>query len=447
MWLRGSQFNWPLWWLLFLLMSGCSQTPEQRALERVKGLWPTVMAPYMQDALWTPQWSYDAAHNLMLPMHCAFEACPGAPKAWRDDFDGFFLRFSAAFSVPLDDNSLREAQFLYLASQYLVLSSGYSDQHGFHDQLYDQALRAVLNAWRDRPAPHWAYSSDFPNMEKRLRWKLSPTRDQWSYFAAIIDEEYYLFATAADLARVAAASGRAVDPAIRDILVLAREVFVQEGVFLPGNRWMMQPGVWKDHKDYRFAGHAEVAEGLEPELVQGIGMDSSHAHRFPLWFRSLSAGSEALEIDAPYREMLEGFRNQFTTHALVFPSKEYSWPVLNNYLSGHNGVYRYGYGTLGDSRGYGPYGLSYVLMQGWYPFLGGEELKAALIWLQESFPLPEEAVQFYLGPDTSRPRHPLVTSDAYYTKGMAELQVNVGLLVANYFSDSNKFDGTPCQDC
>jgi hypothetical protein len=284
-------------------------------------------------------------------------------------------------------------------------------------------------------------------MEKRLRWKLAPTRGQWSYFAAIIDEEYYLFATAADLAKVAIANDRAVDPVLRDILALAREVFVQEGVFLPGNRWMMQPGVWQDHKDYRFAGHAEIAEGLEPELVPGIGMDASHAHRFPLWLRSLRSGSDALGIEAPYGAMLDGFRHQFVTNALVFPSKEYDWPVLNNYLSGHNGIYRYGYDTLGDNVAYGPYELSFVLMQGWYPFLGAEKLKAALVSFQESFPLQEQAVRFYLGPDTSRSRHPLVTSGAYYTKGMAELQVNTGLLVSDYLSAPGKSGDGPCQDC
>jgi hypothetical protein len=56
-------------------------------------------------------------------------------------------------------------------------------------------------------------------------------------------------------------------------------------------------------------------------------------------------------------------------------------------------------------------------------------------------------VQFYLGPDNSRSCHPPVTLGDHDTEGMAGLQVNAGLLVADYFSGYRESGGALCQDC
>lgn len=414
--------------LLFGL-TGCQPSVEESAVSTVQGLWTQTVGPYLQEPLWEPDQNYDAAHLLMLPMHCAFDVCPGQFRQRRDEFREFFTRFEPRFSVPLDSNPLREAQFLYLVTQYLVLSSRYTGWQEHHDALYKKSLKAVHYFWNERPAPHWAYSSDFPNAEKRLRWKLAPTRTQQAYFAAIIDEEYYLMAVASDLLFVAKQRSYPEDADLVEIQQLTREVFEQQGSSGVEGRWLMQPGVWRDHKDYRYAGHDTLEPGLDPEIREGIGMDASHSHRFPLWLESFRRASNK-EGAAFYSKLIEGFRSQFDASVLKPPGSNFRWPVLANYMDGHNGIYRYGYETLGDELGYGPYELSYALFSGWYAFSGSEHLYNAFLWLKNKFPLEAELVRFYLGPDTQRERYPLVEGQSFYKDGFAELLINVSVLVA-----------------
>lgn len=428
------------------LMSGCLvNTQEVQTEQRLRELWPVVISPYLKEPLWMPELSYDAANALMVPMYCAFVACQDAPAEWQAEFHDFFNRFSTQFHVPLDENPLREAQFLYLASQYLLLTDDHPQLDVLHARLYEQILASVRHFWRERPAPHWAYASNFPNMEKRLRWRLAPSKLQYSYFAAVIDEEYFIMAIAADLARINVNNGRAVDPVLLEIMKLAHSTFISQGRFLDNGGWLMQPGVWKDHKDYRFAGNVALSATLEPVIVEDIGMDSAHAHRFPLWLRSLRGGAEALGLENPYDRILVGFAQQFSASALILPADPKGVPMLNNYLSGHNGVYRYQYETLGLVGGYSAHELSYVLLQGWYPFLG-EPFRPVVFRLRELFPLSSSSVSFYLGPDTSRLRHPLVSSTAYYRNGMAEVHVNAGIHVVEYLSD-RVFLESSCRAC
>jgi len=421
--------RWILLNAALFVLAGCQPSAQESAVATVQELWPSTVGEYLQEPLWEPGRSYDAAHLLMLPMHCAFDVCPGQFKQRRDEFREFFTRFEPRFSVPLDSNPLREAQFLYLVTQYLVLSSRYTGWQEHHNALYEKSLKAVHHFWNERPAPHWAYSSDFPNAEKRLRWKLAPTRTQQAYFAAIIDEEYYLMALASDLLFVAKQRSYAEDPVLVEIQQLTREVFEQQGRFDSEGQWLMQPGVWRDHKDYRYAGHSALEPRLAPEVREGIGMDVSHSHRFPLWLESFRRASNEQGAEF-YSRLMEGFRNQFEAFVLKQPGSAFRWPALANYMDGHNGIYRYGYETLGDELGYGPYELSYALFSGWYAFSGSERLYNAFLWLKNEFPLEAELVRFYLGPDTQRERYPLVEGQAFYKDGFAELLINVSVLVA-----------------
>lgn len=420
--------RWFLAVAVILVLSGCQPSVQESALANVQDLWPSTVSEYLQESLWEAEYNYDAAHFLMLPLHCAFDVCNGRFRQQRDEFREFFSRFEPEFSVPLDSNPLREAQFLYLVSQYLAFSSRYTGWQGHHEALYRKSLEAIRYFWTARPAPHWAYSSDFPNAEKRLRWKLAPTRTQQAYFAAVIDEEYYLMAVAADLLFVARQRGYSEDPVLMEIQELTREVFEGQGKFDPRGRWVMQPGVWRDHKDYRFAGHGDLQSGLAPEVVEGISMDASHSHRFPLWLESFRRAASAEDAQF-YSRLIEGFRSQFEAFVLKPPGSAFAWPALTNYMDGHNGIYRYGYKTLGDELGYGPYQLSYALFSGWYAFAGSEPLLGSFVWLKNEFPLDEKIVRFYLGPDSERERYPLVQGQAFYQDGFAELLINLSTLV------------------
>ena len=391
--------------------------------ERVRELWDHTVSQYLMSKLWRQPNVYDAPHMLMLPMEFALR---GDNDRLARDFHDFFQRFEAAAPLRFDDNPLRRIQFEYWVSRYLRLSQG---ETGWQRRLLEDRLESLRRHWLEEPAPHWAYSSDFPSARKRLLWKLDRETTGFRYFRAVIDEEYYVFTTAAELAIALDQRGRQRPDFVRDLLSQAYRTFREQGAFSDDGRWLMQPGVWSDHKDYRYAGHPRLAPGLEPRVVPGIAMDVSHSHRMPLWLDSLALAAPTPEEGRFFSRVRNGFERQFRQKAWVPATPEFPVPRLTNYLDGHNGIYRYGYATAGDNLGYGPYELSGAFVWGWYGVLGGPELTQGRRRLLEQMPLSGSVLATYVGPNTSRDRHPLVTWPDYYQNGFAELHLRLGLLL------------------
>jgi hypothetical protein len=98
-------------------------------------------------------------------------------------------------------------------------------------------------------------------------------------------------------------------------------------------------------------------------------------------------------------------------------------------MDGWNGVYRYGYITQGEGKGYGPYELSGTMLLGWWSFLPGEKIRDVYCYISSRFPLSEEEIKVYLGPDTTRDRHPSIKSRAQFEDGLLEL---ISKLICKY---------------
>ena len=81
-------------------------------------------------------------------------------------------------------------------------------------------------------------------------------------------------------------------------------------------------------------------------------------------------------------------------------------PILNNYMCGHNGYYRWKYSTHKNS-GYGPYKLSGTFGFGWWSLLKNEKISDYYLLLYNAYPLNEANAAIYEA-ITSRERHPIV---------------------------------------
>ena len=98
---------------------------------------------------------------------------------------------------------------------------------------------------------------------------------------------------------------------------------------------------------------------------------------------------------------------------------------MNNYMDGWNGLYRWGYATTGEDSGYRSFELSGSLLTIWWGMLNDPRVTVAYCELAQNFPLPNEAVTLYVGPNTTRERHPLVTWPGYFANGFAELNARL----------------------
>ena len=190
---------------------------------------------------------------------------------------------------------------------------------------------------------------------------------------------------------------------------------------------VLQPGAWTDHPDYEYAGHTEMVPGMPRSPVSGIAPDSSHSHRLPLFLSSLAEGGRNSGEEMLYRALKAGLAEQFLAKVAVPPSESFGAVRLTNFMDGHNGVYRWGYQTIGEGSGYGPYELSGTFNLGWWAFLGDTRVRDLYVTQVSKFPLPEAVIDTYLGPgrNSLREQNLRITSPECYRNGMRELLVRL----------------------
>lgn len=403
------------------LIAACSgeQKPEKPTETRLDILWNNTVEQLLKSDIWEPAYRYDASHVLMLPMEYAFSNSDEDFIKKQEQFHQAFLKSFEYRDTFYDGSILDITQYQYFVNRYLFksLESGvWTDRH---QMLFDENLQYFKGLWLSEPAWSWAHSSDFEGMKKRLDWKLITFDVNYSYYRAIIDDELFMFANAAELLKISKILGVSNFDYLVDVIEYAQITFEQESFYLFDNVWLFQPGVWSEHPNYTYAGNELLYEGLEKSMVSDITRDTSHGHRYPLVIKSLFEASNTQEQKLFFRDKLKGLRVLFEQRILLDSAHNEIGPRLTNYMDGHNGVYQYSPDKFGDKLGYAPSQLSGIITLGWYSFLGSEKLNNQLSNLE--YPLSDELVSLYTGPNTSRKRHELLQWPEYFENGFAEL--------------------------
>jgi hypothetical protein len=371
----------------------------------------------LTEDLWNPRDEYDAAHYLMIPMQHAFAS---GNAARQQEFAAYFARLVASGMDVLEER-LHRLQHLYLAGRFAVLATQAGKSALIPAGLVEALGQEVERMWIGEPSWQWGREPFPGGMSERIRWKLDTQNVALSYYRTIIDEELFTFGIAADVKAVERLTGAQLpqSPLLDDVLATAREVFVEEVVRHSDGGWLLQPGVWTDHRDYRYAGHDAIAPDLEPALVPGISWDTSHSHRMPMLLTSLESayppGSEANNF---YADLKAGLEVQFYNHVLVGPSAEFPGYRTTNFMDGRNGLYRHFPGRADGFLGYEPFRLSGTMFIGWWSALDTQRMREVYRRLSEQFPLTDQMLQTY-DVTVSRDRHPIV----YWDSGVHELLV------------------------
>jgi hypothetical protein len=365
----------------------------------------------------------------MVPLHAAFER---SDSAWEHDFaDHFQTMMKSTSSVT--DVTLSRLQYLYLGSEFIILAqkSGHPEliPPGMPDFLFSQ----IRSVWEDQPSAAYEHAP-FHGMRERVLWKLNTHRVTKSYSRAILDDECFLFGIAADLRTYGGTSQQQSSwrSTINDMLEVVDRIFRQEITPTSYGGWLLQPGVWADHPDFKYAGNYRAEPGIQPAPVADIAWDSSHFLRFPLWLTSYmnayTRGSPEYDF---YRDLRQGLNQQFFSRVVVEPTSSVPCYRLNNFMDGRNGVYRWGYGELGPNNGYGPFQASGSLMLGWWAFLGTDQSEKLYRNIADEYPWSKECLELILGPGTGgrqytagelSPNHPAFTFRYLITRLASELK-------------------------
>jgi hypothetical protein len=363
---------------------------------------------------------------LMVPLHAAFSL--GATE-WQQQFASHFARFMASNPPPdyPDAQTLNWLHYFWLAGRFAVLANQYGRPDLVPPGLADYLRGRVHDHWAVRPAGTWAQRAFPGGIRERIAWKLTVQSVSRSYYRGFVDADLFTLAIGADLLtldRFLEEPSSNADE-LREIVAVAKTVYEQRGVLQPGGGWLFQPGVMWDHPDYAYAGQTDMVAGMTIARVPGIAADASHSFRFPLWLRAYSEVTKGTGDAAFWAEILRRLEIQFTETVLVPPTSDFPAWRTNNYMDGWNGVYRWNYVTQGLNNGYGPFQLSGSFSLGLWTFLGTDRIRAAYRDMGSRFPLPPEVIDTYVGPNTSRDRHPLVTQPGNYFNGYRELLVRL----------------------
>lgn len=402
-------------------LTGCSPKNISRPLRLLAAnsdtaLWDQTVRRFLQDDLWSDIHAYDAGHVLMVPLHQAF--LQDVDPAWGEDFQQHASRFGEYLDAggALPKNRINRLQYLYLWTQFALLAKSAGREEMIPAGLPARIRDEHASLWSQVPAWHWDRDPFEGGIRERLAWKRQLTNPERSYHRAIIDEEKFVFAIGADL--VALDQG---DQDAHEAVEMADSLLLAEGTPQPDGGWLFQPGVMEDHPDYAYAGHEQASTGMVTKPRPGISGDTSHAHRWARWLRSLANVGGPEQRASLYTDIMDRLNHQFATKALVPPDDEFPGFRTTNFLDGHNGVYRWEYPTQGEGNGYVPFELSGTISLGWWSFLGTAEMQQMYGTMAASFPLQEKVIELYVGPNTMRERHPLVRLPDFYSNGFAEL--------------------------
>jgi hypothetical protein len=376
------------------------QVPAQTAAKAPDAdhqLWTATIEPIFPRPVTTSAQAYYSGEVLLVPVHAAFSR--NDPE-WEKEFADYFKQFMQA-PDQITDVELSRLQFLYLASQFVVLAQKSHHAELIPSRLPDLLFSEIQTAWLEKPAGQWEHPF-FKGIRERTLWKLNTHNVAKSYFRGIMDDDFFVFAIAADLRNYGGTPEQQQtwrDP-LNDILGIAHRVYAQEITPTSVGGWVLQPGVWTDHPDFQYAGNDRAEPGIRPKPVRDITLDSSHSARFPLWLISMrdayGPGSEAYEF---YDNLRFSLAKQFFAKVLVPPASDSPCYRLNNYMDGRNGPYRWGYAEFGPNSGYGPYQVSGALLIGTWVFLKTEETKSLYRNLARQYPWPAQCIALYYGPN------------------------------------------------
>ena len=382
-----------------VLVAQTQQAPARAS--DLQQLWSTVVDPVLRQKITGNEQAQNFGTTMMLPMYAAFHL---RNVEWERAFADHFSRMLTDYAA-LPEEDLGRLQYLYVASQFMVLAKETGQQDLIPRTLPGTLNTDITRVWTKKPAWQWDRKPFPGGARERTLWKLDNRRMEKSYYRSINDVDLFVFAIAGDLKSFITdpAEIRVWTPTLDDILAIAHRTFTQEVVHQSDGGWLFQPGVWSDHPEFQYAGNREIHPGMRPAPVRDISADSSHSLRYPLWLTSLMhAYPPNSENYRFYEDLRSGLEKQVFNKVLVKPTPDFPCYRMNNFMDGLNGVYRWQYESLGPNAGFGPYGLSSSLLQGWWVFLDTDRIKRVYHDLDVSFPWPRECIEIYLGPTTPK---------------------------------------------
>jgi hypothetical protein len=373
---------------------------------------------YLQDSLWSSKTAYNSGHFLMIPLHYAsITEHKGLSNAFKKHYEKLLAVIQ---ENPYELKELDELQYLSLASRYLVL-----DMPEKHTELKEELAVFVKKRWfyywKEYPAWQWGREPYPGGISERIADKLENKEQKLRYINALLDVDFYAIGIAADLLSYYTKQGTNCQECEEAIRLFKRVLETRFDYSVEG--WIFQKDLWLTHPDYAYAGYYTLPNNKAAKIpAKSIQEDASHGHRWPLWLMQLKNVVDVADVTNRLKWQL--------LNVIIDKHQSTTVPLLNNYMCGHNGYYRFNYRP--NFAGYGPYQLSGTFSLGWWSLLGGENIAGHYQSLADAYPLNAALLPFYKDVSLSAD-YPL--KDTTQINGMRQNLARMSVVVANDITD------------
>ena len=386
------------------LVSGCSNEAKVENIE-LEDLYKECVENVLKDDLWLPRDCYDTGHELMLPLHYAFLSKNEEYISW---FRGHFYRYLDYYAKNADEFNrqgyLNRIHYWYLCSWYCVLACDY----GYVDDVVSELMKLVENNVLENYNTfqgNWAVLG-FHSMAENFEYILNKNQPTPKFYKALTDAHFFTLAILSNVSYVKRRLNIPLEFIYTEVEMYIYKLFKSEVVWNKEGGWVLQPGVWSENSSYLYAG--DESDIPQKSIVDNIGEDISHFHRMALWLRSFYQSASSVEYENYYKSLSAGLLVQLNTFCIEPPSKEIPYYRFRNYMSGHNGWYRFDADT---NIGYAPWQLSRSILFGWWSFLGG--FTPIYEYTLSHFPFDSIGEKVYEDPATTREQNPIFISSDY----------------------------------
>ncbi len=403
--------------ILIVIILFVSISLSINALTDNEDLWSKTITKYVRDDLWDDINCYDAGHVLLVPMFYAFL---NNDKAKMEDFHKLFKEYTnylidAKYSYKYWD--LNHMQFNFLASNYINLCTKTNTTNRIKtellDYLYDEAFFACLlkrEKYNTKQNPQ--YNSLYA-MERDYKAG-RPTADLYQFHVAIL----------CNLQEFSNNNGYNLSEErknkINEALRIINMIYKEDVTFIEGDKWILNIGDFDEYDDYAYMHYNTIEENMQPQTQENTTWDTSHFHRIPVFLQIFkNANKNNTEMNEYYKRLIKGLKEQFVENVLIKPDEKNNYYRTTNFMDSRNGIYRYNYKTQKDDA-YLPYELSGTMLFGWWTFLGNG-INEIYKEIYKTFPLSQEAIDTYVGPNTTRKRNKYVKLPDFFENGFAEL--------------------------
>ena len=380
-------------------------------------LWKNTVSKYLEYDLWDEINCYDAGHVLLLPMYYAFTE---NDQEKMEDFHDLFERY-ANYLKEVEYNyrywNLNHMQFNFLASNYINLCTETNSVNRIRsellDYLYDEAFFACLLK-REKYNIDQNPQNDYLYAMERDYKAGRPTADLYQFHVTILfnlkefsdNNEYEL-------------SEERINK-INQALDIINRIYEEDVTFTEGDKWLLNVGDFDEYNDYAYMHYNDIEANMQPKEQENTTWDTSHFHRIPVFLQIIKKANKGNEEKVEYyNRLIKGLKEQFIENVLVKTDEDHDYYRTTNFMDSRNGIYRYNYKTQKDDA-YLPYELSGTMLFGWWTFLGNG-INEIYKEIYKTFPLSQNAINTYVGPNTTRERNKYVQWPDYFENGFAEL--------------------------